>query len=91
MYVSFRLTLNYYLIRTTGWGLFALRGYQLYGAPQKNDTYLKAAIDIAKNSSYYWDDTCGGGVLWLTYDPGYKNTITNTYVEHSLPVCVPLH
>ncbi|KAH8919870.1 glycoside hydrolase family 76 protein [Atractiella rhizophila] len=55
------------------WGLFALKGYLLYG----NEKWLQAATIIQRNSSEYWDDTCGGGVLWLTYQQGYKNTITN--------------
>ncbi|GAA94031.1 glycoside hydrolase family 76 protein [Mixia osmundae IAM 14324] len=56
------------------WGLFALKGYQLYG----NSTWLKSAAVIQQNSSLYWDDKCGGGVIWLTYEPNYKNTVTNT-------------
>ena len=59
------------------WGLFALKGYQLYG----NDSWLQGAGAIQRNSSYYWDSTCGGGVLWLTYKPMIKNTITNACVS----------
>ncbi|KAL8293757.1 hypothetical protein RQP46_000458 [Phenoliferia psychrophenolica] len=55
------------------WSMFALRAYQAYG----NETWLDAAKIISTNNSLYWDDTCGGGVLWLTYRPKIKNTITN--------------
>lgn len=53
--------------------MFALRAYQAYG----NDTWLEAAQTISVNNTLYWDQTCGGGVLWLTYRPKIKNTITN--------------
>ncbi|GAA5897852.1 hypothetical protein JCM5296_006093 [Sporobolomyces johnsonii] len=55
------------------WAMFALRGYQAYG----NDTWLSMVETINNNNTLYWDDTCGGGVLWLTYEPLIKNTITN--------------
>lgn len=63
------------------WGLYALKGYQLYG----NDTWLQNAGKIQRNSSYYWDDTCNGGILWLTYEPQIKNTITNAWVSFFSP------
>ncbi|GAA5939289.1 hypothetical protein JCM1841_004846 [Sporobolomyces salmonicolor] len=55
------------------WAMFALRSYQAYG----NDTWLSMVETINNNNTLYWDDTCGGGVLWLTYKPLIKNTITN--------------
>lgn len=54
--------------------MFALRGYQAYG----NETWLEAVKKISANNTLYEDDTCGGGVLWLTYKPLIKNTITNS-------------
>lgn len=55
------------------WAMFALRGYELYG----NETWLDATVKIAANNTLYWDESCGGGVLWLTWRPLIKNTITN--------------
>lgn len=54
--------------------MFALRAYQIYG----NETWLESVKVISANNTLYWDNTCGGGVLWLTYKPQIKNTITNT-------------
>lgn len=56
--------------------MFALRAYQAYG----NETWLAQSEFIANNNTLYWDDTCGGGVLWLTYKPKIKNTVTNACV-----------
>lgn len=53
--------------------MFALRAYQAYG----NETWLDMVKVVSDNNTRYWDDTCGGGVLWLTYRPLIKNTITN--------------
>lgn len=53
--------------------MFALRAYQNYG----NDTWLESAKFISSNNSIWWSDSCGGGVLWLTYVPDVKNTVTN--------------
>ncbi|KAM0753209.1 Six-hairpin glycosidase [Meredithblackwellia eburnea MCA 4105] len=55
------------------WAMFALRAYEVYG----NNTWLQQAVNISVNNTLYWDQTCGGGVLWLTYRPKIKNTITN--------------
>ncbi|GAA6000033.1 uncharacterized protein JCM10292_003591 [Rhodotorula paludigena] len=62
-----------YIDDQSWWAMFALRGYQAY----RNDTWLDMIQDINVNNTRYWDDTCGGGVLWLTYRPMIKNTITN--------------
>ena len=40
---------------------------------------------IEQNDTAYWDDTCGGGVLWLTFRPKIKNTITNGCVSLAFP------
>lgn len=53
--------------------MFALRGHQAY----PNETWFEMVQAIEKNDTLYWDDTCGGGILWLTYRPMIKNTITN--------------
>lgn len=56
--------------------MFALRGYQAY----PNETWFDLIKAIEVNNTLYWDNTCGGGVLWLTYRPMIKNTITNGFV-----------
>lgn len=51
-----------------------MRGYQAYG----NYTWVQQVqglIGINQNSG---DDTCGGGLRWITYSYHDKNTITNT-------------
>lgn len=53
--------------------MFALRAHQAY----PNSTWLDMVETINNNNTLYWDTTCGGGVLWLTYRPLIKNTITN--------------
>lgn len=53
--------------------MFALRAHQAY----PNATWLDMVETINNNNTLYWDTTCGGGVLWLTYRPLIKNTITN--------------
>lgn len=53
--------------------MFALRAHQAY----PNSTWLDMVETISNNNTLYWTDTCGGGVLWLTYKPMIKNTITN--------------
>ena len=58
--------------------MFALRAYQAYG----NETWLDMVKIVSDNNTRYWDETCGGGVLWLTYRPLIKNTITNGCVFH---------
>ncbi|GAA5935258.1 hypothetical protein JCM3775_007250 [Rhodotorula graminis] len=55
------------------WAMYALRAHQAY----PNSTWLDMVETINNNNTLYWDDTCGGGVLWLTYRPLIKNTITN--------------
>ena len=55
------------------WAMFALRAHQAY----PNQTWFDLVQNIEYNNTAYWDDTCGGGVLWLTYRPMIKNTITN--------------
>lgn len=45
--------------------MFAQRGYQAY----PNATWLDMSQHVIDNNTLYWDDTCGGGVLWLTYKP----------------------
>lgn len=57
--------------------MFALRAHQAY----PNTTWLNMVETINNNNSLYWTDTCGGGVLWLTYKPMIKNTITNGCVR----------
>lgn len=57
--------------------MFALRAHQLY----TNQTWFDLVQAIEYNNTLYWDDTCGGGVLWLTYRPMIKNTITNGCVK----------
>ncbi|SGY38001.1 BQ5605_C003g01938 [Microbotryum silenes-dioicae] len=55
------------------WAMFALRAHQAY----PNQTWFQMVQTINNNNTLYWTDTCGGGVLWLTYRPMIKNTITN--------------
>jgi len=57
--------------------MYALRAHQAY----PNSTWLDMVETINNNNTLYWDDTCGGGVLWLTYRPLIKNTITNGCVR----------
>ena len=61
------------LIHAGWWAMFALRAHQAY----PNATWLEMVETINNNNTLYWDTTCGGGVLWLTYRPLIKNTITN--------------
>lgn len=57
------------------WGLFALRGYALYG----NEAWKNAALAIYGDmSSAITNDVCNGGVRWWDQEPNQKNTITNT-------------
>ncbi|GAA5991413.1 hypothetical protein JCM10908_003302 [Rhodotorula pacifica] len=62
-----------YIDDQSWWAMFALRAHQAY----PNTTWLNMVETINNNNSLYWDSTCGGGVLWLTYRPLIKNTITN--------------
>ncbi|BGP04251.1 Mannan endo-1,6-alpha-mannosidase DCW1 [Rhodotorula toruloides] len=62
-----------YIDDQSWWAMFALRAHQAY----PNTTWLNMVETINNNNSLYWTDTCGGGVLWLTYKPMIKNTITN--------------
>ncbi|KAM0793634.1 hypothetical protein ACM66B_001066 [Microbotryomycetes sp. NB124-2] len=62
-----------YIDDQSWWAMFALRAHQLY----TNQTWFDLVMAIEYNNTLYWDDTCGGGVLWLTYRPMIKNTITN--------------
>lgn len=61
--------------------MYALRAHQAY----PNSTWLEMVETINNNNTLYWDDTCGGGVLWLTYRPLIKNTITNGYALTLVP------
>ncbi|GAA6008154.1 hypothetical protein JCM10207_007047 [Rhodosporidiobolus poonsookiae] len=62
-----------YIDDQSWWAMFALRAHQAY----PNATWLDMVETINNNNTLYWDNTCGGGVLWLTYRPLIKNTITN--------------
>ncbi|BGP36134.1 hypothetical protein JCM10449v2_000032 [Rhodotorula kratochvilovae] len=62
-----------YIDDQSWWGMYALRAHQAY----PNATWLEMVETINSNNTLYWDDTCGGGVLWLTYRPLIKNTITS--------------
>ncbi|GAA5827983.1 hypothetical protein JCM11251_005677 [Rhodosporidiobolus azoricus] len=62
-----------YIDDQSWWALFALRAHQAY----PNSTWLSMVETISNNNTLYWSDTCGGGVVWLTYRPLIKNTITN--------------
>ncbi|GAA5873315.1 hypothetical protein JCM8547_007067 [Rhodosporidiobolus lusitaniae] len=62
-----------YIDDQSWWAMFALRAHQAY----PNSTWLSMVETINANNTLYWSDTCGGGVLWLTYRPLIKNTITN--------------
>ncbi|KAI5480809.1 alpha-1,6-mannanase, glycoside hydrolase family 76 protein [Pseudohyphozyma bogoriensis] len=69
-----------YIDDQSWWAMFALRAYQAY----PNETWLGMVEAIVQNDTLYWDDTCGGGILWLTYRQQYKNTITNGLYFSSL-------
>ncbi|GAA5914096.1 hypothetical protein JCM6882_001846 [Rhodosporidiobolus microsporus] len=62
-----------YIDDQSWWALFALRAHQAY----PNSTWLSMVETINNNNTLYWSNTCGGGVVWLTYRPLIKNTITN--------------
>ncbi|GAA6033712.1 hypothetical protein JCM8097_004394 [Rhodosporidiobolus ruineniae] len=62
-----------YIDDQSWWAMFALRAHQAY----PNATWLEMVETINTNNTLYWSNTCGGGVLWLTYRPMIKNTITN--------------
>lgn len=39
--------------------------------------YLSAAKAIQSSDASSYSDSCGGGIVWLTYKPSIKNTVTN--------------
>jgi hypothetical protein len=63
-----------YIDDSSWWGMFAMRGYQAYG----NSSWIDNVRGLVEDNLAALDDTCGGGVRWLTYNYVDKNTITNT-------------
>jgi predicted alpha-1,6-mannanase (GH76 family) len=58
---------------TGWWALAMVRMYDLTG----NQTYLNYAILDEEYMHDYWNDTCGGGIIWDIPDLRYKNAISN--------------
>lgn len=58
---------------TGWWALAMVRMYDLTG----NQTYLNYAILDEEYMHDYWDDTCGGGIIWDIPNLSYKNAISN--------------
>lgn len=50
------------------------KAYQQYGVAD----YLSAAKAIQADDTSAYSSDCGGGIVWLTYKPSIKNTVTNT-------------
>lgn len=61
-----------------------VRMYDLTG----NQTYLDYAILDEEYMHNYWDDTCGGGIIWDIPNLSYKNAISN---ELYLTLAASLH